>query len=99
MDPFTIIVMLLVAFLAWNMNLMWLFYIIMGIVIVTSRSWAIAIVLVLSLGALYFFKLQDYFLVFFVVIIGVVLVITQRKGGKGASEAYSPELMRLLGGV
>lgn len=98
MDPFTIIVMLLVAFLAWNMNLMWLFYIIIGIVIVTSKSWPIAIILVLSLGSLYFFNLQDYFLVFFVIIIGLVLVITQRKGG-GAAEAYSPELMRLLGGV
>ena len=98
MDTFTIIVMLLIAFLAWNMNMMWLFYAIVGIVMVTAKSWAIAIVLLVGVAALYFLKLEQYFLIFFIIIVGLVLIISEKRGG-GKSESYSPELMRLLGGM
>lgn len=67
------------------------------IAILTSRSLAVSVIVVLSVGILWYFELRQYWFVALFVIMGVVLLISERKKRTGG-EFYSPELMKLLGG-
>jgi ABC-type Fe3+-siderophore transport system permease subunit len=97
LDSLSVVVLLLLAFLAWSMNVQILALGAVIFLIILARSFAIAAVVIIGMGSLYFFKLDDYWFIIFVVIAGVCLFLSERKGSAGG-EAYSPELMRLLGG-
>ncbi len=96
MDPFTLIVMLLIAFLAWNSNVNWLFVLLLLLIVITSKSKAIAAWIIIGFGSLYFLGLTQYYFIMFVITAGIIIAIGEKKGS--SSEYYSPELMRLLGG-
>ncbi len=85
------------AFLAWSMQINWLFFVLLFLVIVVSKSKLIAFLIITGTAFIYLFRLTDYFFLFFLLIAGVVILMGAKERGGGA-EMYSPELMRLLGG-
>ncbi len=96
MDPMTVIILLLVAFLAWQQGIDWLFIVTFALMVVLARSITITLVAVLAVIAMYMGYAQ-YWWIFLMVIGGIALYASAKKGG-GGGEYYSPELMRLLGG-
>ena len=96
-DPLSTLVLLLIAFLAWSQGMDWLFYIMLLIAIITAKSLSLLVVVVFSIGILWYFELKQYWFVALFVIMGVVLILAERKKKTGG-EFYSPELMKLLGG-
>jgi len=97
MDSLSVIILLLMAFLAWSSKVEWLFLVLLLLVIIVSKSKLIAFLIITGVGFIYFFRLTDYFFLFFLVIAGVILFMGAKKKAIG-TENYSPELMRLLGG-
>ena len=100
MDTLSFVVLMLIAFLALSQNIVWLFAAIMGLMLILAGSWPLRIVILIGTIGIYFFELQQYWFIFFVVLSGLIILIGERKPqtGGGGDEQYSPELMRLLGG-
>ena len=102
MDPFSTVIILLVAFLAWNSGVQWLFWGLMILFLVTVRNLAIVFVTLLGLGVLWLFRLNElfglpaWFIVFMIVV--VLVLLTKKEEPAAGGEMYSPELMQLLGG-
>ena len=98
MDTFTTVIMLLIAFMAWSMGLDMIFLGLAGFTIILSHSWGIALILSIGVGSVYLFGLQEYWFVLFIILIAFILIKSEKSGGaKKQEEAYSPELMNLLG--
>ena len=98
MDTFTTVIMLLIAFMAWSMGFDYIFLGLAVFTIILAHSWGIAIILIIGVGSVYFFGLQDYWFILFIVLIAFILIRSEKSGGdKKQEEAYSPELMSLLG--
>jgi len=102
MDPFAVIVLLLISFLAWQYNIQWLFLGGLVLLIIMARSIAITVAVLGGIGFLYYFGMKEYWWIVLCIIAGIVIVISTKKGGGHGADAggemYSPELMRLLGG-
>lgn len=100
MDTLSIAVLLLIAFLAFQQEIIWLFAGIMVLTAIITKSWGVRIVIILGTIALVLFEfLSQYWFVLFALIAGLVILINERSSNKeGGNEAYSPELMQMLGG-
>jgi len=101
MDTLSIAVLLLIAFLAFQQGIVWLFAGIMVLTAIITKSWGVRIIIILGTVALVLFEfLSQYWFVLFALIAGLVILINERTsgGGGGGNEAYSPELMQMLGG-
>ncbi|GEM_PF-1712731 len=98
MEPFTLIVLLLIAFLAWSQSIEWLFYIAMAGLVISSKNIPYSLFVVAVVGTLWFLKLQQYYFVGLVVIALVTLAIAAMQHKGGGEEYLSPELLRMLGG-
>ncbi len=99
MDTSSMVVLLLITFIAWSLGVEWLFAGLLILFLITSGSIAISLVTLLGVAALYLFKLQQYWFVLLFVVIGLMLAMQGRKKEPSAEEYYSPELMQLLGGA
>lgn len=93
------VVLLLITFIAWSLNITWLFVGLLILFILTSGSVAVSAVTLVGVGILYILKLEQYWFVLMFIIIGLVLLLEGRKKKPTSEEYYSPELMQLLGGV
>ncbi|NYZ80125.1 hypothetical protein H0N95_02640 [Candidatus Micrarchaeota archaeon] len=102
MDTLSLVVLMLISFLALSQGITWLFAVIMGVMLILSGSWPLRIVILIGTVGIYIFEseLKPYWFVFFAVLAGLIILIGERKPstGGGGEEQYSPELMRLLGG-
>ena len=100
MDSLSIIVMLLIAFLGLQQGIHWLFIGVMFLTAVIAKNWGLRIIIVLGTAAMYLLNLSQYWFVLFAVIAGLTILLAEKTGdsGGGGEEAYSPELMRMLGG-
>jgi hypothetical protein len=99
MDTLSLVVLMLIAFLALSQNIAWLFALVMGIMLLLAGNWPIRIVILIGTIGIYFFELTQYWFIFFAALAGLIIIIGERKPPSGGGEeAYSPELMRLLGG-
>lgn len=98
-DTSSMVVLLLITFIAWSLNITWLFVGLLILFILTSGSAAVSAVTLVGVGILYVLKLEQYWFVLMFVIIGLILLLESRKKGTKTEEYYSPELMQLLGGV
>ncbi len=96
MDPMSLIILLLVSFLALQQGLETLFYLTFIVLIVLARSVPITVIGVLVLAMVYF-GYSKYWWIFLGILAGIILY-GAAKSEKGGGEYYSPELMRLLGG-
>ena len=97
MDTFTTVVMLLIAFMAWQMGFDYIFLGLAAFTIILSHSKGMAAILIVGIGAMYFLELKEYWFVLFILVIAFVIIRSEKKGQRGG-ESYSPELMSLLGG-
>ena len=97
MDSLSIMVLLLIAFLAWSQAIEWLFWIILFVIIVTAKSIPLAIFILAIVGGMWYLNLRQYWFIALIAIAAIVLVMSRKHKGAG-SEMYSPELMKLLGG-
>ncbi|MBS3060084.1 MAG: hypothetical protein J4432_01095 [DPANN group archaeon] len=99
MDSLSIVIVLLVTFLAYQQGIPWLFWGSVLLFVVTVRQPSVIIVFGLGLLALQFLRLQDFWFIILAIIVAFVLM-TQKEQPKpaGGEELYSPELMELLGG-
>ncbi|MEM0372694.1 MAG: hypothetical protein QXO69_02535 [archaeon] len=98
MDTLSLVVLMFIAFLALSQNILWLFAVLMGLMVVLAGSWLLRIVIIAGAAGIYFFNMQQYWFVFFAALAGLIIIIGEKKQGGGGEEQYSPELMRLLGG-
>jgi hypothetical protein len=98
MDTFTTVVMLLIAFLAWDMGFDYIFLGFIGFIILLDRKWGTAIILGGGVAVTYYFSLKQYWYVLFFIIVAYLLIKEEKSKGKTSGESYSPELMNLLGG-
>lgn len=96
MDTFSTAVLLLVLFLALQQNITWLWVGMLFLIAILVRRIGIIFVVSASTAALYFLKLQDYWFIFMMVSLGAVLLFEKKE--EAPPEAYSPEMMQLLGG-
>jgi predicted membrane protein len=92
------VVLLLITFMAWSLNIPWLFLGLIILFIITSGSIAISAVTIIGVGLLYFLDLTSYWFILMFILMGLVLLLEGRKKKGGSEEYYSPELMQLLGG-
>ena len=92
------VVLLLITFIAWSIDIPWLFLGLLILFILTSGSVAISVVTILGVGILYLLEMQNYWFVLMFIIVGLILMLEGRKKEAPSSEYYSPELMQLLGG-
>lgn len=97
MDTLSVAVLLLLAFMAWGSGITWLFVGAMILFVITVRSFGLIALVLGGIGAIYFLHLQQHWFIIAAGITGLAILIASRKE-KAGSEAYSPELMRLLGG-
>lgn len=98
MDTLTLAIILLVAFVAYQQAVWWLFGIMIVLFLLLARSVGVSLLVIAGFGVLYLFKLQQHWFIFMVLIVGLAIVINERKKPAGAGEeAMSPELMQLLG--
>ena len=93
------VVLLLITFIAWSLDITWLFFGLLILFILTSGSVAISVITLLGVGALYLLNLKDYWFIALFGIVAVILLVESRKKQPKGEEYYSPELMQLLGGV
>lgn len=99
MDTLSLVVLMLIAFLALSQNIVWLFAAIMGVMLILAGSWLLRIVILAGTAGIYFLEMQQYWFIFFAVLAGLIIIIGERKPPTGGGdEQYSPELMKLLGG-
>ena len=96
MDPMSMIILLLVAFLALQQGLDQLFYLVMIVLIILARSVSVTVLGIIVLAMVYL-GYSQYWWIFLGILAGVVLY-GAAKSEKAGGEYYSPELMRLLGG-
>lgn len=90
-------ILLLLAFLAWSQGITWLFLGSLVLFIIVARSIGIVFLVITGIAALYFLHMQQYWFILLILIVAFILLVQSKKQA-GASEMYSPELMRLLGG-
>lgn len=99
MDALSLTILLLIAFVALNQKITWLFFGAIILFILVCRSISVILILIAALAAMYIFKLQEHWFVVLALVVGAVILVQSRKGGAPeGGEMYSPELMRLLGG-
>lgn len=99
MDTFSMVVILLIAAIAYAQGIWWLFIGMLLLFILTIGSLPLILVTLAGFGFLYFFDLKQHWFIFLVILLGLTIIISERKKPAGASEEYySPELMQLLGG-
>jgi hypothetical protein len=92
------VVLLLITFIAWSLNITWLFFGMLILFILTSGSVTISAVTLVGVGLMYFLELSQYWFILMFIIVGLMLMLQGRKKDSGQQEMYSPELMELLGG-
>ena len=99
MDTLSIVILLLVAFLAFNQGITWLFVGALILIIVAARSVSVAFLIIVGVGILYLLNLHEYWYILLILIV-VILILTKglSEQAGGAEGMYSPELMQLLGG-
>ncbi len=98
-DTSSMVILLLITFIAWSLGITWLFIGLLILFILTSGSVAISAVTLVGVGILYVLKLEQYWFVLLFIIIGLTLMLQGRKKEAKGEEYYSPELMQLLGGA
>ena len=79
MDTFTTVVMLLIAFLAWDMGFDYIFLGFVGFIIILDRSWGTGIILARGVGAAYLFSLKQYWYVLFFIIVAYLVIKEEKK--------------------
>jgi peptidoglycan/LPS O-acetylase OafA/YrhL len=93
-------VLLLIAFIAWSQSIEWLFFLVIGALMIASKNLVFAVFIAVVIGSLWIIQLQQYYflglIIIAIVILGVAIIQHKQGGGK---EYVSPELMRLLGGA
>ncbi len=97
MDTFTTVVMLLIAFMSWDMGFDYIFIGLILFIIILDRNLGTAVLLIGGVAAAYLFSLKQYWYIIFFVIVAYLIIKEEKKSTKGG-ESYSPELMNLLGG-
>jgi len=98
-DSSSMVILLLITFLAWSINIPWLFVGLLILFVLTSGSVAVSAVTLIGVGLLTILKQEQYWFVLLFIIIGLALMLQSRKKEAKGEEYYSPELMQLLGGV
>jgi len=93
------VVLLFITFLAWSLNVDWLFVGLLILFLITSGSLAISAATLIGVAAMYMLRLQQYWFVLLFVICGLILLMQGKKKEPSSEEYYSPELMQLLGGA
>jgi len=95
----SMVILLLITFLAWTIDITWLFVGLLILFVLTSGSVAVSAVTLIGVGLLTVLKQEQYWFVLLFVIIGLTLMLQGRKKETKGEEYYSPELMQLLGGA
>ncbi|MFH0986660.1 MAG: hypothetical protein V1911_01285 [Candidatus Micrarchaeota archaeon] len=99
MDTLSLIVLLIVGFLAWQAEIPYIFWGIMLLTIIAARSVGIAVIIILGVGATYFLKANSYFLIIMLIMAGMILAINERNNKKESAGAGGyGDLSALLGG-
>jgi hypothetical protein len=100
MDPFSMIIVLLIALMAWSQGISWLFFGAIILFIITARRIGIIAIALVVFGTIYVLKLRSIEQLFIVavVLVGATLWAARKEEAGGGGEMYSPELMQLLGG-
>ena len=97
METVSMVILLIIAFLAWSEGITWLFVGSLILFIILARSITVMFVAIIGIAALYLLRLGQYWFIMLIIVILIALLVQSRKRAK-APEFYSPELMRLLGG-
>ena len=98
MDTFSLVVILLIAFIAYANGIWWLFLGMLVLFIITMRSKALIALTLAGFGIMYFLKLEQHWFIFMIVVLGLAVAINERNKPAGGQEYMSPELMQLLSG-
>ena len=97
MDTFTTVIMLLIAFMSWDMGFDYIFLGFIAFIIILDRNLGTALLLIGGIAVVYLFNFKQYWYILFFIIVAYLLIKEEKKSTKGG-ETYSPELMNLLGG-
>ena len=96
MDQFSTITLMIIAFLAWNQQIPWLFLLMMVVLVLSSKSISLASLFIAGAIITWFINVREIWLG--VLVILTIMVIIAKRKEEDAAGMYSPELMRLLGG-
>ena len=96
MDQFSTITLMIIAFLAWNQQIPWLFLLMMIVLVLSSKSIGLASLFIAGAIITYFVNVKEVWIG--IVVLLVIFVLIAKRKEEDAAGMYSPELMRLLGG-
>lgn len=103
MDSFSIIVLILVAFLAYQANIIYIFWGTMLLAAIFANKWLLRIVMIAAIIVSFFLPnfMKTWWIPILIVIGVLVLLINEKQAASGGGGSYddysSAELMKLLG--